>query len=36
MDETGDKLPDMMIRNANGRFTATEALGNFEFIMTRI
>jgi (2R)-sulfolactate sulfo-lyase subunit beta len=36
MDETGDKLPDMMTHSANGRLTAAEALGHREFIMTRI
>ena len=36
MDEAGDKLLDMMIRTANGRLTAAEALGHREFIMTRI
>ena len=36
MDEAGDKLLEMMIRTANGRLTAAEALGHREFIMTRI
>jgi (2R)-sulfolactate sulfo-lyase subunit beta len=36
MDEAGDKLLDMMIRTANGRLTAAEALGHREFVLTRL
>ena len=36
MDEAGDKLLDMMVRTANGRLTAAEALGHREFIMTKL
>jgi len=35
-DQAGDKLLDMMIRTCNGRFTAAEALGHREFIMTKL
>jgi (2R)-sulfolactate sulfo-lyase subunit beta len=36
MDEAGDKLLDMMLRTANGRLTAAEALGHREFVLTRL
>ncbi|HBH27738.1 MAG: UxaA family hydrolase [Desulfofustis sp. PB-SRB1] len=36
LDEAGDKLLDMMMRTANGRLTAAEALGHREFIMTKL
>jgi (2R)-sulfolactate sulfo-lyase subunit beta len=36
MSEAGDKLIDMMFRTANGRFTAAEALGHREFVLTRL
>ncbi|MEO7241444.1 MAG: UxaA family hydrolase [Variovorax sp.] len=36
MDETGDQLLEMMMRTVNGRFTAAEALGHREFVMTRL
>ena len=36
MSEAGDKLLDMMFRTANGRFTAAEALGHREFVLTRL
>ncbi len=36
MDQAGDKLLDMMFRTANGRFTAAEALGHREFVLTRL
>ncbi len=36
LDEAGDKLIDMAIRTANGRFTAAEALGHREFVMTKL
>ncbi len=36
LDEAGDALIDMTIRTANGRFTAAEALGHREFVMTKL
>jgi (2R)-sulfolactate sulfo-lyase subunit beta len=36
MDSAGDKLLDMMMRTANGRLTAAEALGHREFVLTRL
>ena len=36
LDEAGDKLLDVMLRTANGRLTAAEALGHREFVMTRL
>jgi (2R)-sulfolactate sulfo-lyase subunit beta len=36
MGEAGDKLLDMMLRTANGRLTAAEALGHREFVLTRL
>ncbi len=36
MDEAGDRLLDMMLRTANGRLTAAEALGHREFVLTRL
>lgn len=36
MDQAGDKLLEMMVRTANGRLTAAEALGHREFIMTKL
>ncbi|MFZ5511434.1 MAG: UxaA family hydrolase [Pseudomonadota bacterium] len=36
LDEAGDKLLDMMLRTANGRLTAAEALGHREFVLTRL
>ena len=35
-DDAGDALLDMMFRTANGRFTAAEALGHREFVLTRL
>jgi (2R)-sulfolactate sulfo-lyase subunit beta len=35
-DEAGDALLDMMMRTANGRLTAAEALGHREFVLTRL
>ena len=35
-DEAGNALLDMMIRTANGRLTAAEALGHREFVLTRL
>ena len=34
--QAGDQLLDCMLRTANGRFTAAEALGHREFVMTRL
>ncbi|MEO5699776.1 MAG: UxaA family hydrolase [Casimicrobiaceae bacterium] len=36
MDQAGDKLIDLMFRTANGRWTAAEALGHREFVLTRL
>ncbi|PMR67565.1 D-galactarate dehydratase, partial [Halomonas heilongjiangensis] len=36
MDEAGDQLLEMMLRTANGRHTAAEALGHREFVLTRL
>ena len=36
LDEAGDALLDMMLRTANGRLTAAEALGHREFVLTRL
>jgi (2R)-sulfolactate sulfo-lyase subunit beta len=36
MDQAGDKLLEMMLRTANGRLTAAEALGHREFALTRL
>ncbi len=36
LDEAGDKLLDVMLRTANGRLTAAEALGHREFVLTRL
>jgi (2R)-sulfolactate sulfo-lyase subunit beta len=36
LDDAGNKLLDMMFRTANGRFTAAEALGHREFVLTRL
>lgn len=36
MDKAGDMLLDMVVRTANGRNTAAEALGHREFIFTRL
>jgi (2R)-sulfolactate sulfo-lyase subunit beta len=34
--EAGDSLIDMIVRTANGRLTAAEALGHREFVMTKL
>ena len=34
--EAGDRLIDMVVRTANGRVTAAEALGHREFVMTKL
>ena len=36
MDQAGDALVDMVLRTANGRHTAAEALGHREFVMTKL
>ena len=36
MDRAGDMLLDLMLRTANGRLTAAEALGHREFVLTRL
>jgi (2R)-sulfolactate sulfo-lyase subunit beta len=36
LDQAGDKLLANMLRTANGRLTAAEALGHREFVMTRL
>jgi (2R)-sulfolactate sulfo-lyase subunit beta len=36
LDQAGDKLLDMMLRTADGRLTAAEALGHREFVLTRL
>jgi len=36
LDEAGDKLLENMIRTCNGRFTAAEALGHREFVLTKL
>ena len=35
-DEAGDAVLEMMLRTANGRLTAAEALGHREFVLTRL
>jgi len=36
LDEAGDALLDVIVRTANGRLTAAEALGHREFVMTKL
>ena len=36
LDEAGDKLIELVVRTCNGRFTATEALGHREFVLTKL
>ncbi|MEO8101020.1 MAG: UxaA family hydrolase, partial [Betaproteobacteria bacterium] len=36
MSQAGDKLLECMLRTANGRLTAAEALGHREFVLTRL
>lgn len=36
IDQAGDSLIDMIMRTANGRNTAAEALGHREFVMTKL
>lgn len=35
-DQAGERLLEMMVRTANGRLTASEALGHHEFIITKL
>jgi len=36
LDQAGDALLDLIVRTANGRLTAAEALGHREFVMTKL
>ncbi|MGC1784089.1 MAG: UxaA family hydrolase [Acidobacteriaceae bacterium] len=36
MNQAGDALIDMVVRTANGRLTAAEALGHREFVLTKL
>jgi (2R)-sulfolactate sulfo-lyase subunit beta len=36
IDQAGDALIDVIVRTANGRLTAAEALGHREFVMTKL
>jgi (2R)-sulfolactate sulfo-lyase subunit beta len=36
LDQAGDALIDLVVRTANGRFTAAEALGHREFVLTKL
>ncbi|MEZ0605589.1 UxaA family hydrolase [Paraburkholderia sp. IW21] len=36
LDQSGDKLLQCMLATVNGRFTAAEALGHREFVLTRL
>jgi (2R)-sulfolactate sulfo-lyase subunit beta len=36
LDQAGDKLLECMLATANGRWTAAEALGHNEFVLTRL
>lgn len=36
LDQAGDELIDIIVRTANGRLTAAEALGHREFVMTKL
>jgi (2R)-sulfolactate sulfo-lyase subunit beta len=36
LDQSGDKLLECMMATINGRFTAAEALGHREFVLTRL
>jgi (2R)-sulfolactate sulfo-lyase subunit beta len=36
LETAGDALIDMIVRTANGRLTAAEALGHREFVMTKL
>jgi len=34
--QAGDTLMDLIVRTANGRLTAAEALGHREFVLTKL
>jgi (2R)-sulfolactate sulfo-lyase subunit beta len=36
LDQAGDELIEIIVRTANGRLTAAEALGHREFSMTKL
>lgn len=36
LEATGDQLLDLLVRTANGRLTAAEALGHREFVLTKL
>jgi len=36
LDQAGDALLEMLLRTCNGRFTANEALGHREFVLTKL
>ncbi len=36
LDEAGEAILDMVVRTANGRLTAAEALGHREFVLTKL
>jgi (2R)-sulfolactate sulfo-lyase subunit beta len=36
LNQAGDELIESIVRTANGRFTAAEALGHHEFVMTKL
>jgi len=36
LETAGDALIEMVVRTANGRLTAAEALGHREFVMTKL
>jgi (2R)-sulfolactate sulfo-lyase subunit beta len=36
LEQAGDRLMEMIVRTANGRFTAAEALGHREFVPTKL
>jgi len=36
IDQAGDKLLELMVRVCNGRWTAAEALGHREFVLTKL
>jgi len=36
IDQAGDALIDSIVRTSNGRYTAAEALGHVEFVMTKL
>jgi (2R)-sulfolactate sulfo-lyase subunit beta len=36
LDQAGERLMEMIVRTANGRLTAAEALGHREFVLTKL